>query len=351
MAVEIAQLNSHKKKKKGHAVDIIIIAVILILLIGAAFVFIYGFQDYSQMKEMENTWSAVVDTANIDDPDKQTVFLEYQTKPVDLNTDNSDNTGSINGSLIISGILVPPKRDDMTVVNTITEQVAQVDYLYRSINLEALREINEDVSGYIYIPNTKVDYPILKETIPNSYYYLKHDINRKVDRYGSIFELTDEERNVPEMNNAVNIIFGHNMRSGAMFAGITNYKNSSYSTNPVYIYRDEYRIEYMPFAFCTVDCHDSIYDFDAFELGSENYQKLLNWIMSKNAVSFKTEVPGANEPIIILSTCRDADSDVRQIVCLKEIRKAIVPEYYDTLQDVYQYGGNTDAVIKTEELN
>ena len=69
--------------------------------------------------------------------------------------------------------------------------------------------------------------------------------------------------------------------------------------------------------------------------------------MSKNSVTFKTEAPNENEPIIVLSTCRDADSDVRQIVCLREIRKAIVPEYYDSLQEVYQYGGDTNGIVNT----
>ena len=345
MAVEIIAPNK-PKKKKSHLLDFFIIFIVLCLIGGGVYAFIYAFQDYSQMRHMELTWTEVVDIANTDDPDKPTTYLEYQVKPVENNNIN-DNTGNRPNSIILPGIIVPSVKEEMTVVDIAEDNTAQVDYLYRPINLNALRKVNEDVSGYIYIPNTKVDYPIMKETVPEAYYYLNHNINREVDRYGSIFEINDNERKISEMNNAVNIIFGHNMRSGAMFAGITNYKYQGYSSNPVYIYRDNYRIEYMPFAFCTVDCHDSLYDFDAFELGSENYKNLLDWIMSKNSINFKTEAPNENEPIIVLSTCRDADSDVRQIVCLREIRKAIVPEYYDSLQEVYQYGGDTNGIVNT----
>lgn len=347
MAVEIMPART-EKKKKSHVLDFIIIGFVILCIIIAIIVFSYGYSDYSEMKDMQLTWTEIVDIANTDDPNKPIQFVEF-SKTENQNTDILP-VDKIPQGIILSDMIVPPKKEDVKEVNiNQTQPNMPVDYLYRSINLNALRQVNKDVSGYIYIPNTKVDYPILKETEAYKYYYLNHDIKHKVDKYGSIFELTDEERNTDEINNAVNIIFGHNMKSGAMFAGVTNYRNTGYMNNPVYVYRDDYRIEYQAFAFCTIDCHESIYDFDAYELGSDNYKELLEWIKSKSDYEFTTSLPDINDPIVVLSTCRDANSNVRQILCLKEVRRAMVPEYYETLQEVYQYGGNSNGIVKEEE--
>lgn len=309
-------------KKKSHVLDFLIIFAIICLLGGAGVAFAYGYGDYSQMRDMQLTWTEMVDLADSPDPERPDGYYVLGSGEMDLSQ-----------GYILDGIKPSRKMDEN-------------DYLYRSINLKALREINPDVSGYIYIPDTQVNYPILKEQEPEKYFYLYHDIHKEYDRYGSIFEISDEERNVRGMNNAVNILFGHNMRSGAMFAGIVNYRYSGFDKHPVYVYRDEYRIEYMPFATCVVDAHDGLYDFDAYAIGSSEYIALLDWIKEKNTVNFTTEFPDENTPIVAMSTCNDAYSDIRIVVFLRETRRALVPEYYESIKDVHQYGGDENGILQ-----
>lgn len=322
---EVIMAARKPKGKRSKAIDFIIIFAVLCLIGGGVTALVLGFKDYSQMRKMELTWTEIAELADIPDPDAPDEFYEFNAGEMDY----SQGT-------VLAGIEPEkklPKEDD---------------YLYRSINLKALREVNPDVSGYIYIPDTQVNYPILKEQEPEKYFYLYHDIHKEYDRYGSIFEISDEERNVRGMNNAVNILFGHNMRSGAMFAGIVNYRYSGFDEHPVYIYRDEYRIEYMPFATCVVDAHDGLYDFDAYALGSPEYQALLDWIEDENTVNFSTEFPGANTPIVAMSTCNDAYSDIRIVVFLRETRRALVPEYYESIKDVHQYGGDENGILQEQ---
>ena len=321
MAIEIMAAKQ-PKKKRSHVFDFLAIFIILCLIGGGVAVFVMGFDDYSQMRNMQLTWTEIVEIADTKDPEAPSSYVEVKPE-------------NIRNGLVLAGLA--PKPADET------------DYLYRPINLKALREVNADVSGYIYSPNTAINYPIMKESMPGEYYYLTHNINREEDRYGSIFELCDAERGLPRMKNAVDVVFGHNMASGAMFAGLVNYKYVGFDTNPVYIYRDNYRIEYRAFATCIIDAHDRIYDFDAYELGSDEYGELLKWIKERNTVGFTTEAPDKNEPIVVLSTCNDAHSDVRVIVCLREVRRALVPEYYETLQEVQEYGGDENAIEKEPE--
>ncbi|MDR1619927.1 MAG: sortase [Clostridiales bacterium] len=75
-------------------------------------------------------------------------------------------------------------------------------------SLSAAQKINSDVYGWIKVPNTNINYPILYSS---SWYYDKHDIYRNKLDAGSIYSYY----NVFTRNN---VITGHNMRkAGTMF--------------------------------------------------------------------------------------------------------------------------------------
>ena len=89
-----------------------------------------------------------------------------------------------------------------------------------------------NVVGYIYSPYTVINYPILRGTQVNDF-YLSHDINGNADINGCIVL---EPLNSSNFSDDNTILYGHNMRSGAMFASLCNYKSSSYFSNHPYMY-------------------------------------------------------------------------------------------------------------------
>lgn len=296
--------------KRSHTGDAIAASVIILILCAAGILLYLGFRDYDMKRSMELVWEKIQHIADSEDPEAPDIYI------------------SDDGEEIL-----------------VTEEVILKDYLYRPINLAALREVNPDVSGYIYIPNTQVDYPILKETEPEAYFYLNNNIYRKADKYGSIFELSDAERGIPGTNNAVNIIFGHHMASGAMFSGIYSYQEQDFMDNPVYIYRDDYRIEYRAFAVCVLHKNDPVYDFDAYELSGDNYSDLLERVRQISKTEYDGEWPDPGQEITVLSTCKGASGTPnRLLVFLIETRRATVPEYYDSIKDVEQYGGSREQI-------
>ena len=312
MAIEI--MSKYQKPKKSHKMDIIVISIVLILIGTSVGLFLFGLGDYEQLKNMQLTWTQIAELADADDPNAPQEYIDE------------------NGDTII------------------VAETDQKDYLYRSINLAALQEINPDTNGYIYIPNTEVNYPIMKETEPNVHFYLDHNFYKNSDKYGSIFELCDEERGIPGIDNPINVIFGHHMASGAMFSGLYAYENQEFNTNPIFIYRDEYRVEYAVFAVCVVGQHDEVYDFSGFERDSDKYDQLLNRLVNESRVTCEAEKPSNDEDIIILSTCKGgAGTSLRLIVCAKEVRKVMVPEYYHSLEEVQQYGGESEAIDPFKE--
>ena len=114
------------------------------------------------------------------------------------------------------------------------------------INIAALREENEDVLGWIRIPDTRIDYPLLQGE--DNDFYLKHTWQKQRNSVGSIFL---EHLNRPDLTDFNTIVYGHNMRDKSMFGQLDNYSIEGFwETHPyVYIAIDSGVYRYEVFAF------------------------------------------------------------------------------------------------------
>ncbi len=101
---------------------------------------------------------------------------------------------------------------------------------------KALTAQNSDVIGWITIPNTKVDYPVVKSR--NNDYYLHRDLNRKEYYPGTLFM---DYRNTGDAKDRYGIIYGHNMKDGSMFGTLKKYKKKAfYEANRTFSYSTLY---------------------------------------------------------------------------------------------------------------
>lgn len=91
------------------------------------------------------------------------------------------------------------------------------------VNLGSLQAINPEVIGWISIPGTSVDYPLMHSEDNNR--YLSFAWNGTYSRSGSIFM---EHRNRPDFTDYNTIIYGHNMKSGSMFAALHEYRSAEF---------------------------------------------------------------------------------------------------------------------------
>lgn len=102
------------------------------------------------------------------------------------------------------------------------------NYTYKEIynvflpKLEKMKNINSDVIGWLYIPLTNINYPVLLGE--DNYYYLTHSLNNEYSAAGSVFV---DKRGINDSNT---IIYGHNMgkSSNVMFHDITNFYDVNY---------------------------------------------------------------------------------------------------------------------------
>ena len=98
----------------------------------------------------------------------------------------------------------------------------------RMLQVEELQKINPDIVGWLEIPNTNVNYPVLQGT--DNDYYLDHDYNKQKTSGGSIFLDKTYSWDPPSSNL---LIYGHNMNNGTMFQNLLKYKDQKfYEENP-----------------------------------------------------------------------------------------------------------------------
>ena len=83
---------------------------------------------------------------------------------------------------------------------------------------------NSDMVGWILIEGTSIDYPVM-QTPADPNYYLKHDFEKHYTDYGCPFMQADCDALAPSDNL---IVYGHNMKDGAMFADLAKYRSKDF---------------------------------------------------------------------------------------------------------------------------
>lgn len=165
------------------------------------------------------------------------------------------------------------------------------------ISLAALREVNPDVTGWIRIPETKVDYPILQGE--DNDFYLNHTWEKEPNSLGSIFL---EHQSSPDLTDYNTIIYGHNMKNGAMFGDLDLFSLQRFWENHPYVYilTDDGVYRYEIFAFCQAEVESLTYGLNPRR--TDTKEKFLN--LSLETAWYDTGIkPLVTDRILTLSTC------------------------------------------------
>ena len=91
------------------------------------------------------------------------------------------------------------------------------------VDFEALHEINPEIVGWLYCADTLINYPVAHTD--NNTYYLNHLYNGEKNRSGTLFV---DCACSPDFSDRSTVIYGHNMKSGTMFASIVKYRSQEY---------------------------------------------------------------------------------------------------------------------------
>lgn len=185
--------------------------------------------------------------------------------------------------------------DDGTNNSELTEPVYAENGMLRRYT--DLYEKNNDMIGWVKIPDTNIDYPVMFNNSDNEY-YLHRNFYKEKSTAGIPY--LDSKCNLADMSDNL-IIYGHNMTNGTMFHDLLKYQDQDYADSHNYIY------------------FDSMYKRYVFEIFSV----------------FRTSVGSKNEFKYYEFTDAETEQDFNDFIsrCKKDsmIRSDIMPVYGDTI--------------------
>ncbi len=183
------------------------------------------------------------------------------------------------------------------------------EYPDLGIDFEKLRQVNEDIIGWIWIPETRINYPLLQGRDNSA--YLRTAYNLEPSRFGSVFM---DYRNDPDFTDTNTIIYGHNMRNDAMFGTLANFEDLEFAEahTDMYIYTPDATYHYEIFSAYTARTYEFPYIIN-FEY-EKSHEEFLQFIVDES-VSLKREEPLTfDDRIVTLSTCLSTSSNYKRFV-------------------------------------
>lgn len=205
-------------------------------------------------------------------------------------------------------------KDKVIIDGREYDDFAELDVSERKIDFASMQaDVNEDIYAWVYVPGTKVDYPILQRS-GNNDFYLDHDLNGKKASCGSIYT---ENYNEKDFNDNHTVVYGHNMKNGSMFKSLRNYDDKDFFEENKYIY-------------VYTEADTRVYEiFGAYEYTDEHlllnyktdnaggFQKYLDMVKKQPDASghFNRELTvNSSDKIITLSTCISGKDGSRYLV-------------------------------------
>lgn len=213
---------------------------------------------------------------------------------------------------------------------------------------------NNDTRGWITYKTTdnvtfSIDYPIVQSA--DNDYYLFHDFNRTYNKNGTLFFDYRNDLTTKKSTNRNTVIYGHNMASGQMFAGLNKLLWSvdyarvapTFTMNTIYN-QAEYKVfavmllnnseaDGIPFGYLRTEFADNV-DFAGF----------LSEIMARSLYVYGDVDVRPDDEIVTLSTCTDEGTahfkDGRTVIVARKVRKGEKAE-----TDVSQISYNTDVIM------
>lgn len=187
-----------------------------------------------------------------------------------------------------------------------------------------MEHYNADTVGWITVPGTKVDNPIVQ--IPDNEYYLDHGYDHKPFRAGTVFMDYRDRFGFDEKTQSTNIIlYGHNMANNTMFGSLRRYRQdlSFYQEAPYIELESNYQhYTYVIIALTITDGSAAAswryWDMEDFE-NQQSFDAYVETARQKSLVQIPVDVQYGDK-LLTLSTCYSDADDSRFLVIARRVR-------------------------------
>ena len=189
-----------------------------------------------------------------------------------------------------------------TIIDKLNENKGNNDKLVINKDVASVYLINPETIGWINVPNTNIDYPVVQGV--DNEYYLNHNIYRKSDKNGWVF--MDFRSDALNLSDNI-ILYAHNRYyNGIMFGHLQNMMRYNWYSNPdnqiitlKTLYEElHYKIFSLYKIETTLDYLQVIFP------DKDTKMKMFNIVKDRSIYNFNIDL-NEDDKILTLSTCAD----------------------------------------------
>jgi len=183
------------------------------------------------------------------------------------------------------------------------------------VDFGSLQAINPDIYAWLEVPGADIHYPIVQSSTDDSF-YVDHDSDKQYNINGSIF--SEHEYNSTDFTDAVTVLYGHNMKSGAMFGRLQSlYWDEQYLRDhgDIAVYLPDRELHFEMFAALPYSRMHLLHYY--YTEKQRAFDLLIDEVYSSrqlNAVLLEDRRPQFGDQVIVLSTCLSGDNRYRYLV-------------------------------------
>lgn len=281
---------------------------ILLILLSIVFLFLVGFYVKESIRNRQINDKLKTIASEVE---SETISSEVETEP-------QTEPETIQNEIKVSQSNIPETKTELEtnletkeetkenlenkVVHKNVEHVNVPTTFNKEVSFQNLHNENNDYLFWLYIPKTKIDYPVMMSRDNKD--YLHSSFYKEKLYSGTLFidALSSKRENQDNL-----IIYGHNMKDGSMFGTLKKWRDGKYFHEHKFIeiYTETEKRVYLIFAVREVSSNMSLlhYKLDGFT-NEEYIQDARN-----NNIHFREfEDQYKNNQIMTLSTCMSNDA-------------------------------------------
>lgn len=179
-----------------------------------------------------------------------------------------------------------------------------------SVDFDMLLADAPDVQGWLYCPGTSINYPVVQGRDNDQ--YLRHDYLGNYATAGSIFI---EAANAPGFQDSNTVIYGHHMKDGSMFAGLSDWADQDFydAHKEMWLLTpdQDYRIELFS-GYITPATSDT---YAVYQGPSDDFEAYLDKMLGQSDFDAGDDLALSRDSrCVVLSTCDYTYQDARYVL-------------------------------------